>query len=154
MSRRAVFLLIFPPVVVLDQLSKYLAAGHIDPFAPVEVLPFLNLVNIRNVGAAFGLFTSMGNAFFIAVSLAAIALVAFLIVRERDGTAGLSLVLAGAAGNLIDRLALGYVRDFLDLHAGSHHWPAFNVADSALTVGIALLLAGPLLRKQSAKKAS
>ncbi|MGD8351804.1 MAG: signal peptidase II, partial [Nitrospirota bacterium] len=147
MSRRTVFLLTFPPVVVLDQLSKYLAAGRIDPFAPLEVLPFLNLVNIRNVGAAFGLFTSMGNAFFIAVSLVAIALIGFLIARERDGTAGLSLVLAGAVGNLIDRLAFGYVRDFVDLHAGSHHWPAFNVADSALTVGIALLLAGPLMRK-------
>lgn len=151
MSRRTIFLLVFPPVVLLDQLSKYLAAKHIDPFTPLVVLPFLNLANVRNTGAAFGLFTSMGNAFFIAVSLVAIVLITFLILRERDGTAGLSLVLAGAAGNLIDRLAFGYVRDFVDLHAGSHHWPAFNVADSALTVGIALLLAGPLLRKRSAK---
>lgn len=154
MSRGTVFLLTFPPVVVLDQLSKYLAARYIDPFAPVEVLPFLNLVNVRNVGAAFGLFTSMGNVFFIVVSLVAIALIAFLMRREKDWTAALSLVLAGAVGNLIDRLVFGYVRDFVDLHAGSYHWPAFNVADSALTVGIALLLVGPFLRKRSAKEVS
>lgn len=149
MKRRSAFLALLSFVVGLDQLTKYLAASLIDPFEPIEVLPFFNLANVRNVGAAFGLFASMGNAFFIAASFAAIALIAFLIAREKDGLVGLTLILSGAAGNLIDRLALGHVRDFLDFHAGSYHWPAFNVADSALTVGIALLLAGPLLKKKA-----
>jgi len=149
MKRRHAFVALLSLVVGLDQLTKYLAASLINPFEPIEVLPFFNLVNVRNVGAAFGLFASMGNAFFIAVSFAAIALIAFLITRGKDGLAGLTLILSGAVGNLIDRLALGHVRDFLDFHAGSYHWPAFNVADSALTVGIALLLAGPLFKRKA-----
>ncbi len=148
MKRKHLFLSIFIPALVLDQITKYLASSYINPFDPVEVLPFFSLVNVSNTGAAFGLFTSMGNAFFILVHIAAIALISFLIAREKDDLVGFTLVLSGAVGNLIDRLALGYVRDFVDLHAGSFHWPAFNVADSALTVGIALILIGSLFRKK------
>lgn len=148
MKRNTVFFATLSLVVALDQLTKYMASKLIAPFEPIEVLPVLNLVNVRNVGAAFGLFTSLGNVFFVAVSIAAVALIVFIIVRERDGLVGLTLILAGAVGNLIDRLFLGYVRDFMDFHAGSYHWPAFNVADSALTVGIALLIVGSFIRKK------
>jgi signal peptidase II len=149
MKRRDLFFLIFTLSVLLDQITKYLASNHIDPSAPVELLPFLRLVNVKNVGAAFGLFTSMGNTFFIIITLMAIALIVFLIIKEKEGFIGLTLILSGAVGNLIDRAVFGHVRDFVDFHAGGYHWPAFNVADSALTIGILILLLGSILHKKT-----
>jgi signal peptidase II len=148
MKRQPLFLLISVPTVLLDQITKYLTSNYIDPFDPVDLLPFLRLVNVKNVGAAFGLFTSMGNTFFIIITLLAITLIVFLIIREKEGFVGLTLILSGAVGNLIDRAFLGYVRDFIDFHAGGYHWPAFNVADSALTIGVAVLLLGSLFHKK------
>ncbi len=148
MSKRAIFFLTVALVVGLDQTTKHLASAYIDPYEPVRLLPFLNLVNVRNVGAAFGLFSSLGNAFFMGVAVLAMAFILWLIVREENGTAALSLMFAGATGNLIDRALYGHVRDFIDVHAGSYHWPAFNLADSALTVGIVVLIAWPLLRRK------
>ncbi len=148
MKRRDLFFLILALSVLLDQITKYLASNHIEPSSPVDLLPFLRLVNVKNVGAAFGLFTSMGNTFFIIITLMAIALIVFLIIKEKDGFFGLTLILSGAVGNLIDRAFLGHVRDFIDFHAGGYHWPAFNVADSALTIGIAFLLLGSILHKK------
>jgi signal peptidase II len=148
MKRQPLFLLISVPTVLLDQITKYLTSNYIDPFDPVDLLPFLRLVNVKNVGAAFGLFTSMGNTFFIIITLLAITLIVFLTIREKEGFVGLTLILSGAVGNLIDRAFLGYVRDFIDFHAGGYHWPAFNVADSALTIGVAILLLGSLFHKK------
>jgi len=127
-------------VIALDLLTKHLAHASIDPGTPIELLPFLQLVNVRNTGAAFGMFDSLGNGFFIAVSFIAIALVIWMFLRGDMHYIGLTLVVAGAIGSLYDRLPLGYVRDFLDVHIGPLHWPAFNVADSALTVGLVLML--------------
>ncbi len=154
MKQRPLFFLVVSLVVGLDQLTKYLASTFIDPFTPVALLPFLNLVNVKNVGAAFGLFSCLGNVFFIVITLVAIAIILFLAIKEKDGFVGLTLILSGAAGNLIDRLVFGHVRDFIDLHAGSYHWPAFNVADSALTVGIAVLIIGSLIKKSREKISS
>jgi signal peptidase II len=147
MSRKAVILLLLAALISADQLTKYLADFLIRPESPVQILPVLHLVNVRNTGAAFGLFKELGNPFFIALSSAAIAFIAVLLIRGKDGLLGLSLILAGAAGNLIDRLIYGYVRDFIDLSIGQHHWPAFNVADSALTIGIAILLVTALFKR-------
>jgi signal peptidase II len=133
-------LVIFITVTVLDQISKYLADTHINPFEPVGLLPVLQLVNVKNRGAAFGMFAGLGNVFFISVSLAAIMFIIYLIIRGRDGCFSLSLILSGAVGNLLDRLVYGHVRDFIDVFVYSHHWPAFNVADSALTVGLLLYI--------------
>ena len=132
-------------MVVLDQITKYLAGNTVAPYETIAVLPVLNLVSVRNEGAAFGMMSSLGNVFFVVVTLVAIAFVLYLLAKGKDGSLGLSLILAGAAGNLIDRMALGYVRDFVDVHAGTLHWPAFNVADSALTVGVAVMLIGALV---------
>lgn len=147
MNRKALILLVLAVIISLDQLTKYLADTLIQPSSPVEILPVLHLVNVRNVGAAFGLFKGLGNIFFIALSFAAIAVISFLLIREKDGSLGLSLILAGAAGNLIDRLVYGYVRDFIDLSVGTYHWPAFNVADSALTIGITILVLAALFKR-------
>jgi signal peptidase II len=147
MSRKALVLTLLVSVISIDQLTKYLADTLIQPGSPVEILPVLHLVNVRNIGAAFGLFKGLGNAFFIVLSLAAIAFISILLIRGKDGLLGLSLILAGAAGNLLDRLIHGHVRDFIDLSIGEHHWPAFNVADSALTIGIAILLITALFKR-------
>jgi signal peptidase II len=146
MNRKAMAFLIAASVAALDQLTKYLAAAHVSPYQPLEVLPFFRLVNVRNTGAAFGVLSGLGNAFFIAISVAALLLIAFLLLRGRDGFYSLCLILGGATGNLIDRVRYGYVRDFLDFSLGSYHWPAFNVADAALSVGIVIFIAGALLR--------
>ena len=127
-------------VVILDQITKYLMDRLISPHEAVSVLPFLQLINVKNTGAAFGLFKEFGNFFFIAVSIAAIVFITVMLLRGREHKPGLSLILGGAAGNLIDRIIYGSVRDFIDVYAGGYHWPAFNVADSALTIGIALIL--------------
>jgi len=142
-------------VVFLDQITKYLARSFISPFGSIEILPFLNFVSVRNEGAAFGLFKGFGNSTFIAISAAAIIFVLYLMVKAREKGPGLALILGGAAGNLIDRVFFGSVTDFIDLFAGRFHWPAFNIADSALTVGLLLMLLNqtiPLARGDSLKK--
>jgi len=144
--------IITPPllilVVVLDIVTKHLAHASIGPGAPLHVLSFLQLVNVRNMGAAFGMGDTLGNGFFISVSLVAIALMVWLFIRGDMPYIGLTLVTAGAIGNLYDRITLGYVRDFIDIHVGALHWPAFNVADSALTIGIALLFIMPFFEQR------
>ncbi|MDA8169796.1 MAG: signal peptidase II [Nitrospiraceae bacterium] len=135
-------------LITLDQITKYLAHRDITPAAPDRITSFLNLVNVKNTGAAFGIMQTMGNAFFIAISAAAIIFIIVLLIRDRRKPAGLVLILSGALGNLIDRLSYGYVRDFIDFHAGSHHWPAFNFADAYLSVGILLLFLGSFTRKK------
>jgi signal peptidase II len=136
----ALFFLLSLVIFAVDQATKYLVVSRFSLFEAVNILPFFSVVYVRNTGSAFGMFKSLGNAFFIAAAAIAIAVVAVLIVRNREGRFGLSLILGGAAGNMADRLIRGYVVDFLDFYAGGRHWPAFNVADSALTVGIGLLL--------------
>lgn len=136
---RKIAFIIIPLLVILDQATKYLADKFISPFSSVEILPFLNLVNVRNTGSAFGMFRDLGNNIFIIISLIAIGVIFFMLIKGKEDPLGLSLILGGAIGNLIDRLFRGSVVDFIDVFAGRHHWPAFNVADSALTIGIGLI---------------
>jgi signal peptidase II len=144
--------LILVTVVALDQITKYLADTSINPARPVEVLPWFHLVNVRNTGAAFGMMSALGNWFFIPVTLLAVAIVSYLLIKTDDSTIGFSLVLAGAVGNLIDRLLYGSVRDFLDFSLGSYHWPAFNVADAALSVGLFLLIWSTLFPRKPGRR--
>ncbi|MGE5239422.1 MAG: signal peptidase II [Chloroflexota bacterium] len=141
MKKALPFFLVSLAVLALDQFTKYLAVRYVLPYEVIPVAPFVNLVYVENIGSAFGMMKSLGNPFFIVVSAAAIVAVSVIMAREPHYRLSLSLVLGGAAGNLIDRVARGYVVDFVDLYAGRFHWPAFNVADSALTVGIILLVA-------------
>ena len=141
MKKRIYYSLLFISVIVLlDQVTKYLARTYISPMESIELLPILNLVSVRNQGAAFGMFRSLGNNFFIAISFAAILFMLWVIVTAKEDYRVFSLLAAGAIGNLIDRLTLGYVVDFIDFTVSGHHWPAFNVADSALTIGITFML--------------
>jgi signal peptidase II len=121
----------------------------------VEVIHgFFNLVHVRNTGGAFGIFGGekggLGSLLFVLVSLIAIGSILFLFVRLREDekrlSFSLSLVLSGAIGNLIDRLRYGEVVDFLDFYVLSYHWPAFNIADSAICLGIGLMALELLIR--------
>ncbi|MEW6109052.1 MAG: signal peptidase II [Nitrospirota bacterium] len=143
MKKRIFFALIsIILIVLLDQTTKYFARVYIHPFETIEILPVLNLVNVRNEGAAFGMFRSLGNAFFTLISLAALVFLLWIIVAGKENYKLFALLAGGAAGNLIDRIMLGYVVDFIDITVSGFHWPAFNVADSALTIGIVLLMFG------------
>lgn len=142
-------LLITALVVIADQCSKYLVRNFISPFDTINVLPFLNLVSVRNRGAAFGMFKSFGNIPFIVISVIAIIFVLYLLLQKtaslKPNSANiykvtLSLILGGAIGNLIDRIFIGSVVDFIDMFAGGFHWYTFNIADSALTIGMLLML--------------
>lgn len=140
------YLVLVAGIVASDQLTKYLAATHLVR-GSVELAPFLNLTLVHNTGAAFGFLNDAAgwqNFFFVAIATIACIVIVFMLKRmsPRDvlvGT-GLALILAGALGNLIDRLIYGYVIDFIDFYYGSWHWPAFNVADSAITIGAVILV--------------
>lgn len=134
-------------VVLLDQVSKFWVQAELAPYEQIAIWPVFNLTLVFNKGAAFSFLSDAGGwqrPFFIGlaslVSLVLIVWLARLRRHERLLAIGLALVIGGALGNLIDRIWLGHVVDFLDFHWGGWHWPAFNVADSAITLGVALLL--------------
>ncbi|HVS27702.1 MAG TPA: signal peptidase II [Burkholderiales bacterium] len=133
-------------VIVLDQLAKFWISQSLAPGEIVPLTPFFNLVLTYNAGAAFSFLSQASGwqrGFFIVVALAASFLITYLLRRhhqKRLFSLGLSLILGGAVGNLWDRIVLGQVMDFLDFYIQAYHWPAFNVADSAITCGAALLI--------------
>jgi signal peptidase II len=143
-------------VLVLDQCSKLMAEAMLSLHSQVHVMPFVALRKAYNTGAAFSLFhdgSGWQRWFFIALAVLVIGvLVVWLrqIAASQARTAlALALILGGAAGNLIDRVVYGHVIDFIDLYYGSWHWPTFNIADSAITVGACVLVLDALLsRKQ------
>jgi signal peptidase II len=126
-------------IVFIDQITKYLIRKSLPPHEVVRILPGLNIVHVSNTGAAFGIFRGAGNLFFVVISIIAVAVILYLLIKERRHFLPYSLILGGAIGNLIDRITIGHVTDFIDLYAGNLHWPAFNVADICLTIGIIML---------------
>ena len=144
---RTVFFTVIP-VILLDQITKALVANLLSPTGVITVIPgFFDIVNSRNPGAAFGILQEGGlvrTLFLVAVSILSLVVVAILIAqsKKRFTDFSLSLIAAGAIGNLIDRILGGEVIDFLDFYIRRYHWPAFNVADSAITVGVFLSILG------------
>ena len=136
-------------VMILDQWTKATVAQRMELHESIPVIDHLfNLTYVRNPGAAFGFLADRGShlrfVFFAVTSTVALALLFYFFVTSRTGDriaqAGFALVLGGAVGNLFDRMRFGAVVDFLDFYLGQYHWPAFNIADSAITVGIGLLI--------------
>jgi len=134
-------------VVALDQLSKGLASSSLIPYRPLTVLPVLDMTLVHNTGAAFSFLSSAAGWqrwFFIGLTLAvSVGLVVWIkrLRPEDKWMAGaLAMVLGGALGNLVDRIRFGRVTDFLDFHWHGWHWPAFNLADSAITIGVVVLI--------------
>jgi len=138
-------------VVVLDRITKLAVMRTFTLHESVEVTPFFNMVLVYNRGAAFSFLADAGGwqrEFFIAIALAAAAWIAWLLKKHPAQTLfclALSLILGGALGNVIDRVLYGGVADFLDFHLLGWHWPAFNVADMAISCG-ALMLVWDALR--------
>lgn len=133
-------------VLLLDQATKLIALAKLALHESVALAPFLNLTLVYNKGAAFGFLSSASgwqNLFFIGVALVACAVILYLVRQLGDSdrllAVALMLVLGGAIGNLLDRLLYGHVVDFIDIYYRGWHWPAFNVADSAITVGAVLI---------------
>jgi signal peptidase II len=143
-------------IIALDQWSKNLIARHFGEFEFVTVLPVLQITRMHNVGAAFSFLADASGWqrwFFIVLAVAVgLAILIWILRLPRNGhdllALGLALVLGGAVGNVLDRLRLGYVLDFIHVHWGSAYFPAFNVADSAISVGAAVLLLDALLESR------
>ena len=134
-------------VIALDQATKLAAERLLTLYAPVEVIPSFNLTLMYNQGAAFSFLAGAGGWqrwFFVLLAAGVSAVLVLWLKRlspqERWTAAGLAMILGGALGNLIDRLWHGHVIDFIDVYYGRYHWPAFNIADSAITVGAAILI--------------
>jgi len=160
---RKYHILIAALVVFVDRLSKWLVAQRITLGDSVDVIPRLfRITHVQNQGAAFGLFSDSPSEWKVAVlilfSVAALAVVSALLWKNGNAlnatAVALSLVFGGALGNLWDRVASGRVVDFLDFYIGGHHWPAFNIADSAIVVGALLLLSEIFLAPQEDKVVS
>jgi len=133
--------------VILDQASKLAIAGSMQLYQSIEIVPYFNLTYVHNTGAAFSFLSEAGGWqrwFFAGLALVISVVIAVWLARLKQHetllAVALSLILGGAIGNLIDRLAYGYVIDFLDVYYQTWHWPAFNIADSAITLGVILML--------------
>ena len=149
-------------VLLLDRITKWLVIRNIALEDSVSIIPGLfRLTHLENPGAAFSIFAESASpyrtALLVGVSLAALSVVALLLWTRRSSfsstTIALSLIAGGALGNLWDRISDGKVTDFLDFYISSHHWPPFNLADSAIVVG-ALLLMLRMLAKEKPLKAA
>ena len=148
-------------ILFVDQWTKYAVQQKLALYQKVEVIQgVFNLVHVRNTGGAFGIFGGekggLGSWLFVVVTLIAIGCILFLFIRLREHettlSLSLSLVLSGAIGNFIDRLRYGEVVDFLDFYLNSYHWPAFNIADSAICLGIGLMALELLIRDRKRSK--
>jgi signal peptidase II len=142
--------------VLVDQVTKEIVSHTFSLNESLEVIPgFFALTHIRNTGGAFGLLageaTGIRTLFFLAASGLALGIILFFYTRLAHGkpwvAGALAMIFGGAFGNLIDRLRFGEVVDFLDFYIGTAHWPAFNVADSAISVGVGILCFFVLLKK-------
>jgi signal peptidase II len=149
LRKNILFLSITSLVVLLDQLSKIWIVGSLRLHEGFPLIDgFFNIVHVRNPGAAFGFLAGapplFRSVFFISVTVVAILLILRYLrvsrIEEPSLVWALALILSGAVGNLIDRVRFGEVVDFLDVYVGTYHWPAFNVADSAITVGAVILM--------------
>ena len=146
-------LLIALGVSLLDQITKWwVLLDLMNPPRVIELLPFFNLVLVWNRGVSFGLFpagSATGQWFLIGVAALIVAVLVVWLRRaeDRKTLCAIGLIVGGAVGNVIDRILHGAVVDFIDWHVGGYHWPAFNIADSAITVGAVLLILDSLTSK-------
>lgn len=134
-------------IVILDQITKAMATANLIMFDPVAIMPMLNFTLMHNEGAAFSFLSDAGGwqrwFFTVIASVVSVALIIWikkLSPQEKGMAISLSLILGGAIGNLIDRVRFGYVVDFVDVYYNTAHWPAFNIADAAISVGAVVMI--------------
>jgi len=154
------WLLMSAVITALDWWTKGLATESLTLYRPVEINSWLNMTLAHNYGAAFSFLSDAGGwqrwLFTVLASVVTMVLIVWLLrlpKEERVTGAALGLIIGGAVGNLIDRINLGYVVDFIDVYYKTSHWPAFNLADSAITGGVILLLIDGLFLSRSSKQA-
>jgi len=159
LSKLKLLVVVAGGVLILDQVTKALILKHLPLGGSVPVIPgFFAITHVHNPGGAFGFLAGMSaevrSLLFVAVSLLAAGLIVYFYwqtpLRQRVLAFGLALVLGGAVGNLVDRIRFGIVVDFLDVYIEDLHWPAFNVADSAITVGVFIFAFYLLFRRNPA----
>jgi signal peptidase II len=148
--RRYLVFLIIPAIFLLDRWTKLLVVEYIPYRDGISVTPFFNIVHARNYGGAFSILAQFEAArhIFTVLPLLIAAVILYMLIRYRFSLSknfSLTCIFAGALGNLYDRIRLGYVVDFLDVYYGTYHWPAFNVADTSISVGVGLWLLAELL---------
>ena len=131
-------------VMLFDQVTKQLVVRNLEWFDSIPVMPHLNLVYLRNTGAAFSMLADAPPAFFVLLGVAVSVGILIWLRRHPQGerlvAVGLSLILGGALGNVIDRVTRGYVVDFVDFYWGGWHFAAFNLADTAITIGAVMMI--------------
>lgn len=157
----AMLLAIFSFIVILDQLTKYMVRTLMSPYRSLPIVPgFFDLVYVLNKGGAFGIWSSLPSFLrgIIFISFSFVAVLILLIIYWKLDHAqmtrfGIAFLLGGAIGNLLDRLRWGMVVDFFDFYLGNYHWPAFNVADIAICLGLGLVFLD-LLKKEDAQDIS
>ena len=138
-------ILIFLSLVLLDILSKYFVFNYIDLYQFIKITYFFDITHIHNFGVSFGLFAgTIPSLVLIFIGLFVTAFVIYLYINSRDTLErwGLFIIICGAIANIVDRSINGYVIDFLYFHINQFYWPAFNIADSAISIGILLFLYG------------
>lgn len=149
MGKYISFCIIAACVILLDQMTKYLVLNQMDLHQSIGIISgFFNLTHVHNPGGAFGFLASSGSVLrplvFFGAAIVALGLILYFHYKTPESYrflgAGLALVFGGAIGNLIDRFRMGVVVDFLDFYIGKYHWPAFNVADSAITIGVGIFI--------------
>ena len=154
-----IFILGAAVVIVLDQITKAAIVAKFVIHESYAIIDgFFNIVYVMNPGAAFGFLANMSATFryifFIGITVVVILLIIYYIVKSKSQNMlmviSLTLIFAGAVGNLIDRIRFGAVVDFLDVYIGTAHWPAFNVADSAISLGAMLMIWGMIMSREKA----
>jgi len=147
--------------LVLDQVTKHWVAGSMELYQSITVFPFFNITYVHNLGAAFSFLADQGGwqrwFFTVIAAVASVIFVYWLAKTPKDNRnlgIAFALLLSGALGNLIDRMLLGYVIDFLDFYVGSYHWPAFNVADSVIFIGAALMILDSFINPSESNEVS
>ncbi len=155
-NKYAWFSVITATVLFLDQLTKYVVVQRFRLYESIRIIPgFFDLTYVRNPGAAFGFLAGAHGVwrsiFFITISIVALAVILALVrqTRHRLPLIAFALIGGGAVGNLIDRLRFGEVVDFIDWFYRTYHWPTFNIADSAISIGVGLLAIDMLFRKDA-----
>ncbi len=147
-------------ILNLDQFTKYLVRSHMSPYRRLPIIPgFFDLVYVMNKGGAFGIWSSLTPILrgIIFISFSFVAILALLIIYWKSQQAyvtsfGIAFLIGGATGNLLDRVRWGMVVDFLDFYLGKYHWPAFNVADMAICIGMGLVLLDLFIIRDKGKK--
>ena len=152
MSKKYIFCIVIF-ILLLDQVSKRIVVENIEIFANnLEISKYFNLVYVENRGVSFGMFSEHDKSFYFGIlSMLVSAYIIYLLVKSIDliESIGLSLILGGAIGNGVDRLYYGYVVDFIDLHLNNFHWPAFNFADTFITLGAIIFVFSIISNKKN-----